>query len=87
MALLFIPSQAKPGDPTLFPSAFPLLFQSCYPPLTWGKLTIFTGIMDSRSLGEERRDESRGSTYEVLEGLNLTHLTPENMLDGKGRRR
>lgn len=55
MALLFIPSQVWPGDPTLCPRASPgWLFQSCYPLFTWGKLTILMGIMDSRSLGEER---------------------------------
>lgn len=48
--------------PHPLPSCLPRLFQTCYPLFTWGKLTILIGIMDSRSLGEERRYESRGST-------------------------
>lgn len=82
MALLFIPS---PPSALVPPPALPVML----PLFTWGKLTILTGIMDSRSLGEERRGEMRAEValgYEVLEGLNLIYLIPENMLDGTGIR-
>lgn len=42
-------------SPPALPDMLPWVF-------TWGKLTILIGIMDSRSLGEERRDESQGGT-------------------------
>ena len=46
--------------PHPLPQFLPRLFQACYAPLlTWGKLTILIGIMDSRSLGGEREEESR----------------------------
>lgn len=67
MPLLFTPSQAWPGSPPSTPMPPPPL-QTCLSLVTWGKLTILTGIMDSRSLGEERRDEGRCSYAEVLEG-------------------